>query len=131
MTTVAPDMRALAVGTRLAHDGRWWKVGELDGPHVLLAGAPGPANQAGHLLADPLTRLLDAPGDPVEGVGAELAGRGEAELARLRERIARVEEVRTGSGAGAPSWPPTASRGRVRPWRPAAGPLCRWQFYLP
>jgi len=131
MTTVAPDMRALAVGTRLAHDGRWWQVGELDGPHVLLAGAPGVRRVRPYLLADPLTRLLDAPGDPVEGVGAELAGRGEAELARLRERIARVEQVRTGSGAGAPSWPPTASRSRVRPWRPAAGPLCRWQFYLP
>lgn len=124
----------LAVGTRLAHDGRWWQVGELDGPCPAGGRAGCPASQAGHLLADPLTRLLDAPGDPVEGVGAELAGRGEAELARLRERIARiarVEEVRTGSGAGAPSWPPTASRGRVRPWRPAAGPLCRWQFYLP
>jgi hypothetical protein len=85
---VSDDLRVLlAVGTRLAHDGRWWQVSELDGPHVLLSGAAGVQRvSAAHLLADPSTRLLDAPGDPVEGVGAELAGLGEAELAGLRER---------------------------------------------
>ena len=41
---MSDDLRALlAVGTRLAHDGQWWQVSELDGPHVLLA------SQAGHI----------------------------------------------------------------------------------
>ena len=34
---MSEDLRVLlAVGTRLAHDGRWWQVSELHGPHVLL-----------------------------------------------------------------------------------------------
>jgi hypothetical protein len=66
----------LAVGTRLAHDGRWWQVSERDGPHVL--------------LADPSTRLLDAPGDPVEGAGQMLnypawPYRSAAQLPRKRQ----------------------------------------------
>ena len=59
-----------------------------------------PAVSAGHLLADPSTRLLDAPGDPVEGAGAELGVLGEAELAWLREHVAHVQRVRTGFRRG-------------------------------
>jgi hypothetical protein len=40
--TVSEDLRVqLAAGTRLGHDGRWWQVSDLDGPHVLLTGASG------------------------------------------------------------------------------------------
>jgi hypothetical protein len=125
---VSDDLRVLlAVGTRLAHDGRWWQVSELDGPHVLLSGAAGVRRvSAGHLLADPSTRLLDAPDGPVEGAGAELAGLGKAEFAGLRERVAHVQEVRTGFRRGCAE---LAAEGEPRPEYatgvPAAGPLCR------
>lgn len=100
---MSDDLRALlAVGTRLAHDGQWWQVSELDGPHILLASPAGNIRRvsAGHLLADPSTRLQEAPGGAVEGTGAELTGLGEAELAELRERVAHVREVRTGFRRG-------------------------------
>ena len=88
----------LAVGTRLAHDGQWWQVAELNGPDVLLSGASGIRRvSAGHLLADPSTRL---DGAPAGSVGAELSGLDEAELAQLRERVAHVQEVRTGFRRG-------------------------------
>jgi hypothetical protein len=91
----------LAVGTRLAYDGQWWQVSELDGAHVLLASPAGVRRvSAGHLLADPSTRLREAPGAPVGGAGAELDGLGEAELAALRARVAHVQEVRTGFRRG-------------------------------
>jgi transposase InsO family protein len=99
---VSEDLHALlAVGIRLAYDGQWWQVTELDGPHVLLASPAGVRRvSAGHLLADPSTRLPEAPGGAVEGIGAELAGLGEAELAELRARVAHVQEVRTGFRRG-------------------------------
>src|SRR5215472_6800590 len=80
----------LAVGTRLAYEGQWWQVTEMDGAHVLLTSQAGGVRRvsAGYLLADPGTRLQEAPGDPVEGTGADLAGLGEAELAEMRERVA-------------------------------------------
>ena len=103
----------LAVGTRLAYDGQWWQVAELDGPHVLLASPAGVRRvSAGHLLADPSTRLPEAPGGAVEGAGPELAGLGEAELAELRERVAHVQEVRTGFRRGCAELAAAASRGR-------------------
>jgi transposase InsO family protein len=99
---VSEDLHALlAVGIRLAYDGQWWQVTELDGPHVLLASPAGVRRvSAGHLLADPSTRLPEAPGGAVGGVGAELAGLGQAELAGLRARVAHVQEVRTGFRRG-------------------------------
>jgi transposase InsO family protein len=95
---VSESLRGLlAVGTRLAHDGQWWQVAELNGPDVLLSGAAGVRRvSAGHLLADPSTRLDGAPAGPVGSNGAELSGLGEAELGELRERVAHVQEVRTG-----------------------------------
>ena len=91
----------LAVGTRLAHDGQWWQVAELNGPDVLLSGASGMRRiSAGHLLADPSTRLDGAPAGPIASTGAELSGLGEAGLAQLRERVAHVQEVRTGFRRG-------------------------------
>ncbi len=91
----------LAVGTRLTHEGQWWQVAEIDGPHVVLSGAPGVRRvSAGRLLADPSTRLDGAPAGPAAGAGAELAGLDEAELAQLRERVAHVQEVRTGFRRG-------------------------------
>jgi Helix-turn-helix domain len=99
---VSEDLRALlAVGTRLAYDGLWWQVSELDGPHVLLTSPAGVRRvSAGHLLADPSTRLHGAAAGLVEGAGAELAGLGEAELAEPRARVAHVQEVRTGFRRG-------------------------------
>jgi len=103
----------LAVGTRLAHDGQWWQVAELDGPDVLLSGASGVRRvSAGHLLADPSTRLDGAPAAPVGSTGAELTGLGEAELAQLRERVAHVQEVRTGFRRGCAE---LAAAGEPRP----------------
>jgi hypothetical protein len=119
---VSEDLRVLlAVGTRLAYDGQWWRVSELDGPHVLLASPAGVRRvSAGHLLADPSTRLSDAPGDPDEGVGAELAGLDDAEMAELRERIAHVQEVRTGFRRGCAE---LAAGGEPRPAYSPSVPL--------
>ncbi len=115
----------VAVGTRLAYDGQWWQVAELDGPHVLLAGPAGARRvSAGHLLADPSTRLPGAPGDPIEGPGPELAGLDEAELAELRERIAHVQEVRTGFRRGCAE---LAADGEPRPeYAPGVPLLARY-----
>ena len=115
----------LAVGTRLAYDGLWWQVAEMDGPHVLLAGPAGARRvSAGHLLADPSTRLPGAPGDPVEGTGLELARLDEAEMARLRERIAHVQEVRTGFRRGCAE---LAAGGEPRPeYAPGVPLLARY-----
>jgi hypothetical protein len=50
------------VGARLAHEGQWWQVTEIDGPHIVLSGAADIRRvSAGHLLADPSTRLDKAP----------------------------------------------------------------------
>jgi transposase InsO family protein len=103
----------LAVGTRLAHDGQWWQVAEMDGPDVLLSGASGMRRiSAGHLLADPSTRLDGAPAGPVGSTGAELSALGEAELAQMRERVAHVQEVRTGFRRGCAE---LAAAGEPRP----------------
>jgi len=124
---VSEDLRALlAVGTRLAYDGQWWQVSELDGLHVLLTSPAGGIMRvgAGHLLADPSTRLHGAPADPVEGAGAELAGLGEAELAGLRARIAHVQEVRTGFRRGCAE---LAADGEPRPqYAPGVPMLARY-----
>lgn len=112
---MSEDLRALlAVETRLAYDGQWWQVTELDGPHVLLASQAGGIRRvsASHLLADPGTWLHGAPADPAEGVGADLAGLGETELAELRERAAHVQEVRTGFRRGCAE---LAAEGEPRP----------------
>ena len=117
------ELRALlAVGTRLACDGQWWQVTELDGPYVLLTSQAGGIRRvsAGHLLADPGTRLHEAPADPAEGVGADLAGLGETELAELRERAAHVQEVRTGFRRGCAE---LASEGEPRPEYAAGVPM--------
>jgi hypothetical protein len=115
----------LAAGTRLAYDGQWWQVAEMDGPHVLLASPAGVRRvSAGHLLADPSTRLGDAPSDPVEGTGPELAGLDEADLAELRERIAHVQEVRTGFRRGCAE---LAADGEPRPeYAPGVPMLARY-----
>jgi transposase InsO family protein len=111
---VSESLRGLlAVGTRLAHDGQWWQVAELNGPDVLLSGASGARRvSAGHLLADPSTRLDGAPAGPAGSTGAELAGLGKAELAQLRERVAHVQEVRTGFRRGCAE---LAAAGEPRP----------------
>jgi hypothetical protein len=82
VTPVSGSLRGLlAVGTRLAHDGQWWQVTEIDGPDVLLPGASGVRRvRAGHLLADPSARLDGAPAGPVESTGAQLSGLGGAGL---------------------------------------------------
>jgi hypothetical protein len=124
---VSEDLRALlAVGTRLACDGQAWQVSELDGPHVLVTCPAGGIVRVGtgHLLADPSAGLHGAPVDPVEGAGAELAGLGEAELAGLRERVARVREVRAGFRRGCAE---LAADGEPRPqYAPGAPMLARY-----
>jgi len=93
----------VAVGSRLAYDGRWWTVSELTAGSVLLADVGGGVRQVGlaHLLAHPSTRLLtDDPVDAVGGVGAELAGLNAAERAALAERVGHVQEIRTGFRRG-------------------------------
>lgn len=120
------DLRALlAVGTRLAYDGLWRQVAELDGPHVLLSSPAGVRRvSAGHLLADPSTQLGDAPLDPAEGTGADLAGLEEAEMAELRKRIAHVQEVRTGFRRGCAE---LAADGEPRPaYAPGVPMLARY-----
>ena len=123
---MSEDLRGLlAVGTRLAHDGQWWQVTELNGADVLLSGASGVRRVgAGHLLADPSTRLDGAPADPVASTGAELSGLGEAELAELRERVAHVQEVRTGFRRGCAE---LAAAGEPRPeYAPGVPMLARY-----
>jgi hypothetical protein len=123
---VSDNLRALlAVGTRLAYDGQWWQVSELDGAHVLLASPAGVRRvSAGHLLADPSTRLREAPGAPVGGAGAELDGLGEAEQAALRARVAHVQEVRTGFRRGCTE---LAAAGEPRPeYAPGVPMLARY-----
>jgi hypothetical protein len=124
---VSESLRGLlAEGTRLAHDGQWWQVAELNGPDVLLSGASGVRRvSAGHLLAGPSTRLDGAPAGPVGSTGAELAGLGETELGELRERVAHVQEVRTGFRRGcaelAAAGEPLKQSGSPPEWPPAAG----------
>jgi len=116
----------LAVGTRLAYDGQWWQVSELDGAHVLLTSQAGSLRQvsAGHLLADPGTRLQGTPADLAEGAGADMAGLSEAELAELRERVAHVQEVRTGFRRGCAE---LAADGEPRPeYSPGVPMLTRY-----
>jgi transposase InsO family protein len=124
---VSNDLRALpAVGMRLAYDGQWWQVSELDGPHVLLTSPAGGIRRvsAAHLLADPSTRVEGAPSDPAEGAGAGLAGLGEGELTELRARIAHVQEVRTGFRRGCAE---LAADGEPRPeYEPGALVLARY-----
>jgi len=93
----------VAVGSRLAHDGRWWTVTELTAGSVLLTDVGGGVRQIGlaHLLAHPSTRLLtDVPVDAVAGVGADLAGLNSAGREALAERVGHVQEVRTGFRRG-------------------------------
>jgi hypothetical protein len=89
-----PMLRAAAIVAGLRGRWRWghgwhttasvWQVTELDGPHVLLSGPSGVRRvSAVHLLADPSSHLGDAPRDPVEGTGANLAGLKEAGRPRL------------------------------------------------
>jgi transposase InsO family protein len=116
----------LAVGTRLGYDGHWWQVTEMDGPHVLLTSQAGGIRRvsASHLLADPGTLLHGAPSGPAEGAGADLAGLGETELAELRERVAHVQEVRTGFRRGCAE---LASEGEPRPgYAPGVPMLARY-----
>lgn len=89
----------LAVGARVAYDGRVWRVVELSPPEVLLDDAAGELRRVdvGHLLAGPGSRVL--PGDGAAdqpGVGVGLAGLAAAERERLRERAGHVREVLTG-----------------------------------
>jgi transposase InsO family protein len=123
---VSESLRGLlAVGARLAHEGQWWQVAEIDGPHVVLSGAAGVRRvSAGHLLADPSTRLDKAPAGPAAGAGAELAGLDEEGLAQLRERVAHVQEVRTGFRRGCAE---LAADGEPRPeYRPGVPMLDRY-----
>lgn len=95
----------LVVGARLAYDGRQWTVVELAGTAVtLVTDGHGLARQVdvGHLLAASSTRLLrgTAEAEPIAGVGAVLDDLSDAERERLAERVAHVQEVRTGYRLG-------------------------------
>lgn len=93
----------LAVGVRLAYDGGLWVVAELDAPNVLLRDAGGGLRQVGigHLLATPGTRFVEVDrGEPVDGVGADLGNLTPGAVAEFRERVAHVQELRTGYRRG-------------------------------
>jgi transposase InsO family protein len=86
-------------GTRLVYDGGLWEVTEISGEGLLLRNALGAVRRAGagHLLSQPGTRLLDAPGgepapvpDPVEG----MLSRQEAE--ELAGLTGHIREMLTG-----------------------------------
>lgn len=84
----------LAAGTRLAYDGQWWQVAEMDGPYVLLAGQAGVWRVgAGHLLSDPSTRLpTGRRARPRGGAGPEADPRPRA-AARDHQGHVRVRAV--------------------------------------
>lgn len=93
----------IAIGVRLSYDGGLWQVAELDAPNVLLRDAHGGLRQVdiGHLLSQPTTRLIDADyGEPIEGVGADLSNLSPDERDELVDRIAHMQELRTGYRRG-------------------------------
>lgn len=93
----------IAIGVRLSYDGGLWQVAELDAPNVLLRDAHGGLRQVdiGHLLSQPSTRLIDADYDePIEGVGADLSNLSPDERDELVDRIAHMQELRTGYRRG-------------------------------
>jgi transposase InsO family protein len=120
----------LVVGARLAYDGRQWTVVELAGAAVtLVADGHGLARQVdvGHLLAASCTRLLSgtAAAAPVQGVGAMLDDLNDVERERLAERVAHVQEVRTGYRLGSAE---LALPGEPRPeYTPGVGRLRRYE----
>jgi transposase InsO family protein len=112
---VTAQRTVIAVGVRLGYDGSLWEVAELEAPRVLLRSATGGLRQVdvGHLLAQPSTRLVDADGEaPIEGVGADLSNLSRSEREELRERIAHMQELRTGYRLGHAE---LAQRGEPRP----------------
>jgi transposase InsO family protein len=119
---------ALSAGASVVYDGQAWEVAELSPPGVLLAGA------SGELRRVSISHLLAAPGTRVSGTrdrdggldaGTVLSGLDDAELARLRERVAHVREVCTGYRRGSPD---LALPGEPRPeYAPGTGKLQRYQ----
>jgi hypothetical protein len=103
----------LAVGTRLAHDGQWWQVAELNGPYVLLSGASGVRRvSAGHLLADPSTRLDGRPPPPPGAPARSWPGWARPNWRSCASASRTSRKCGRGSGADAPSWRRPASRAR-------------------
>lgn len=105
-------------GTRVAFDGGLWEVAELDGEGVLLRSALGQVRREsiGHLLSQPGTRVLDAPGgvpapvpDPVQGM---LTGEEERELGIL---AGHMREMLTGYRHGSEALALPGSPGRATP----------------
>lgn len=114
---------ALTAGTRLCYDGQLWEVAELAVPNVLLRDAAGGIRQVGigHLLACPGTRLIDGGAQEApEGLGVVLVGLDDAARHLLRERVAHVQEVRTGYQRGSAA---LALPGEPRPAYAAAAPM--------
>ncbi len=96
---------ALSAGASVVYDGQAWEVAELSPPSVLLAGASGELRRVSisHLLAAPGTRVSGSRDrDGGLDAGTVLSGLDDAELARLRERVAHVREVCTGYRRGSP-----------------------------
>jgi transposase InsO family protein len=126
---VDEGMRAsLSAGVSVVYDGQAWEVAELSPPGVLLAGASGELRRVSvsHLLAAPGTRVSGIRGrDGGSDAGTVLSSLGDAELARLRERVAHVREVCTGYRHGSPD---LALPGEPRPeYAPGTGKLQRYQ----
>jgi len=93
----------IATGVRLMYDGGLWEVVELDAPLVLLRDATGAVRQValGQLLAAPTTQLIEADGrEPAEGVGADLSNLSKEAKTELHERVAHMQELRTGFRRG-------------------------------
>jgi transposase InsO family protein len=119
---------AIRRGTRVAFDGGLWEVTELNGEGVLLRSALGQVRREdiGHLLSQPGTRVLDAPGgvpapvpDPVQGM---LTREEERELGVL---AGHMREMLTGYRHGSES---LALPGEPRPgYAPDAPKLERYR----
>jgi transposase InsO family protein len=118
---------ALSPGGGVVYDGQQWEVAGLTPPGVLLAGPAGELRRVSisHLLAAPGTRVSGArDGDGIDA-GTVVSSLDDAELTRLRERVAHVREACTGYRNGSPE---LALPGEPRPeYALGTGKLQRYQ----
>jgi transposase InsO family protein len=100
---MADHRTVIATGVRLLYDGGLWDVVELDAPSVLLRDAAGGLRQValGQLLSAPTTQLIEAgEREPIEGLGADLSNLSKEAKAAFHERLAHMQELRTGFRRG-------------------------------
>jgi hypothetical protein len=118
---------ALSPGGGVVYDGQQWEVAGLTPPGVLLAGPAGELRRVSisHLLAAPGTRVSGARDGEGIDAGTVVSSLDDAELTRLRERVAHVREACTGYRNGSPE---LALPGEPRPeYALGTGKLQRYQ----